>query len=101
MSPNMTKAQDLGLYKRLPTACTLCEVSLEQCAIGMSPARDYSLFVRRTMWPFACMLVRQIGANVQHHPFAPYINVTVYEYLEPTEWFIQGIHAECFGSEGL
>jgi len=56
----------------------------------MRPSRTYKLFVSNKLWTAAHILCRRIGALVESHPFAPYINVTVLDTLGPTEWFIEG-----------
>ena len=89
------------LYQPLPWLCTLSDTSLEECALRMRPSRTYKLFVSNKLWTAAHILCRRIGALVESHPFAPYINVTVLDTLGPTEWFIEGDAGEAWGSEGL
>jgi hypothetical protein len=90
-----------GIYQPLPVCCTLSVVSMEECAIRMRPSRAYKLCVGRALLPYAYMLVKNIGADSQEHPFAPYINVLEHQKLQPLEWFIEGDTGDAWGSKGL
>jgi hypothetical protein len=96
-----TKAQELRLYSRLPTTCTLSVTSLEECALRMRPSRSYVLYVGERLHPWAARLLKTIGATTQEHPFAPYISLVYDGRLEPQEWCITNGEDESWGSEGL
>lgn len=97
----ITRAQESGVYVRLPTACTLCQVSLEECALLLPPRRAYTLYVGMSIEPYAYRLMKHIGATTKDNPFAPYINVVLDTRLERQEWYLAGGVGEAFGSEGL
>lgn len=96
-----TNAQLDNIYQPLLIACTLCEVSLEECAIRMRPSWVYTLHVPNQLLPFSIMLVKKIGAFTQDHPFAPHINVVLDKTLDREEWYVKNESGEAWGSEGL
>jgi hypothetical protein len=96
-----TKAQADELYRRLPVSCTLCETSLEMCAVQMRPSHVYALYTGARLQPHARMVLKHIGATSKEHPFAPYINLQFDPRLEPQEWCITNCEDEAWGSEGL
>lgn len=91
----------MTLYNKLPTICDLSIMALEECAIRMRPSRLYKLYVNAAMWPYACMVLRHIGATAQENPFAPYINLLELKTLTTREWFIEGDAGDAWGSEGI
>lgn len=96
-----TNAQLDNLYKSLPVTCDMSTTALEECAIRMKPHSEYKLYVHHKNYPYACMLVKHMGAESKDHPFAPFINVVVLNTLQHSEWFIEGDARDAWGSPGV
>jgi hypothetical protein len=75
-------------YQPLPIQCSLCEVTLEECAMQLGPAFVYTLTVHPRQFIYARRLLHQMGADCQENPFAPYVNLASDEKLEPSEWYL-------------
>jgi hypothetical protein len=75
-------------YHPLPVRCSLCEVSLEDCAARLAPAFVYTLTVHPTQLVWTRQLLKKMGAAVQDNPFAPYVNVLTDVTLERGEWHL-------------
>ena len=89
------------MYDCLPVTCDLSTTALEECAIRMKPHANYKLYVHHKQFPYACMLVKHMGAESKDHPFAPFINVVVLDRLSHCEWFIEGDAGDAWGSPGV
>lgn len=98
---SIVKNNSEKLYDKLPVDCDLCTTTLEECALRMKPRQSYKLWVNPRQFPYACMLVKHMGAESKDHPFAPFINVVTLDKLRPHEWFIEGDVGEAWGSPSV
>ena len=85
-------------YKRLPTACDLCQTSLREAARELQPSSTYTLHVGAEAYYEG----KDIAANAmdQDNPFSPYINLKIDTELKRGEWYIEDEHGNASGSEG-
>ncbi len=87
-------------YEPLATyECDLSETPLEEAAAKIGPSFVYELRVNMLEEARARRLLRMMGADVQHHPFAPYINLIIERSYAQDEWSISA-NGKCVGSKG-
>lgn len=78
----------------------LSETTLEECAPKLGPSFVYELHVNHALAPLARRLVKTMGADTRHHPYAPHINLVIDHTYENQEWSIHA-NGKAFGSRGV
>lgn len=78
----------------------LSQHSIEEAAIHLSASFEYELRVSALGAPRARRMLHAMGADVRHHPFAPYINLVIDETYRSSEWSLSA-NGRAFGSKGV
>jgi hypothetical protein len=86
-------------YCKLNTPCTCSPFSLEMCAEIVGPSFIYNLSVHPNIFFDAKRVLREMGASVENHVLAPYINLHQDPSLGPTEWILSA-NGRSAGSPG-
>lgn len=88
-------------YRCFDVPCDLGEVALIEAARQVGPSFSYTLHVNEHARVETYNLVRK--AQVEDHPFAPYINVIAHQESEIGQWewwLVNDSTGEAFGSIG-